>query len=381
MLTNLLNRRILKFWAPGFIAGGIAWIAFLTLGETSAIRASGLALVIVGMALALRRYGAVLSVIGGLALAFSPAFWSQTGGTDSLNALMTVVVLVAAGLAGLVFIRFSERLYLGLLAGFVIFAVLFWSQLAQVGSLRINTLSTAWLLLLLVDGLYITNPRPDEPAAQSLRPYHTVGILVLFAVGVVNDPLFTLLAPAVILTLLLSKNRVPRLYWLILGGFIALGLYGIVDEYVRSTWWTYSAAQAEALNIRVPFVMADGWREASRWLRLVNLVNQQFTVFGMLLGVLGLARLSRWYPPLGTVSMIAYATYALFGLVYFGNNSAVLLLPLLMIQVLWMTYAVHALRDWLRHSVSPGHQAVGWFAPAVYVLLPLVLLGQIAGSL
>lgn len=379
--AKLLNHRILKFWLPGLVAGLLAWVVFLTLGETSMIRASGLALVIVGMSLMLRRYGAVLSVIGGLALAFSPAFWLQTGGTDSLNAIMTLVVLAAAGLTGLVFIRFSERLYLGLLAGFVIFAVLFWSQLAQVGSLRLNTLSTAWLLLLLVDGLHITNPRPDEPAAQTLRPYHTVGMLVLFAVGAVNDPMFTLLAPAVILTLLLSKSRVPRLYWLILGGFIALGAYGMVDEYIRSTWWVYPAAQAEALNIRVPFVMADGWREASRWLRLVSLVTEQFTVFGVLFGVLGLARLARWYPPLGMVTMVAYAMYSLFGLVYFGNNSAVLLLPLLMIQVLWMTYAFHTLHHWLRQSVSPTHRAVGWFAPAVYVLLPLLLLGQITGSL
>src|SRR5690606_34635526 len=104
-------------------------------------------------------------------------------------------------------------------------------------------------------------------------------------------------------------------------GFIAFGVYGVVNEYISSTFWLYPAAQAEAINLRVPYMMADGWRNAARWLRLVELVVGQFTAVGVVLGVLGLSRLARWYPPLGTITMVAYATYALFGLVYFGNNS------------------------------------------------------------
>src|SRR5512138_1890725 len=159
------QQQIALYWLRGLVAGGIAWLAFLTLGQTSLIRASGLALVIVGMAMILRRNGAVLAVIGGLALAFSPAFWTQTGGADSLSLPMTLAVLVMAGVVALALMRFSDRLSLGLLAGFVIFAVLFWSQLAATGSLRLTTLTTAWLLFLLVDGLYVTNPRPDEAPA------------------------------------------------------------------------------------------------------------------------------------------------------------------------------------------------------------------------
>lgn len=373
------QQQIALYWLPGLAAGGIAWLAFLTLGQTSLIRASGLALVIVGMAMILRRNGAVLAVIGGLALAFSPAFWSQTGGADSLSLPMTLAVLVMAGVVALALMRFSDRLSLGLLAGFVIFAVLFWSQLAATGSLRLTTLTTAWLLFLLVDGLYLTNPRPDEAPAP-LKLYHTVGILVLFAVGVVNDPLFVLLTPAAVLGLALARHPLPRLYWVLLAGFIAFGVYGVVNEYISSTFWLYPSAQAEAINLRVPYMMADGWRNAARWLRLVELVVGQFTAVGVVLGVLGLSRLARWYPPLGTITMVAYATYALFGLVYFGNNSPVLLLPLLMIQVLWMTYAVYTLRAWLERSVSPARRAVGWFAPAAYVLLPLVMLFRITSG-
>lgn len=373
--------KVIRYWLPGVIAGVVAALAFMTLGHTSIIRASGLALVIVGLTMTLRRSGAVLAITGGLALAFSPAFWTQMGGSDSLSLPVTLLVIGVAGLVALLVFWLGARPHLGVIAGFVIFAILFWSRLSDVGSLRLNTLTTAWLLYLLVDSLYLTNPRHDEAPSTPLRLYHKVGILALFAVGVTNDPLFTLLAPAVVLGLLLSRAPLSRLYWILLAVFVLVGLYGIVDTYVLSTWWVYPAAQADAINLHVPYIMADGWREASRWIRLVELVVGQFTVFGVVLGVFGLARLSRWYPPLGTVSMVAYATYGIFGLVYFGNNSAVLLLPLLMIQVLWLTYAFSTFRAWLKQSVSPANRAVAWFAPAVYVLLPLVMILRITGSL
>lgn len=380
-LGALVNRQRLVYWSPGLAAGLIAWVAFLTLGQTSLIRASGLALIIMGATMMLHRSGPVLATTGGLSLAFSPAFWSQTGGADSLSLEGMVVVLVAAGLVAVVFIRLSERPYLGLAVGLLIFAALFWTQLATLRSLRLNTLATAWLLYLLIDALYITNPRPDEAAPVRLKPRYQIGLLVLMVVGVINDPLFTLLVPAVLLGLWLSYVRLPGWYWLVIAGVVAYGLYGLTVEYVISTWWVYPSAQAEAIGLRVPYIMADGWREASRWLYLVDLVVGQFTVFGVVLGVLGVSRLARWYPPLGVVTMVAYATYALFGLVYFGRDSAVLLLPLLMIQVYWMTYAVKALGDWLQRSFASPHRALYWVAPAAYMLLPALLILRITGTL
>ena len=373
------QQRAVWYWLPGIIAGMLSWVAFVTLGQTSVIRATGLALVIVGMAMTLRRSGTVLATIGGLALALSPAFWSQTGGQDSLSLPVTTVVLLVIGLLTVLVTRFSQRWFLSLIIGFAAFAILFWSQLASVGSLRLTTLSSAWLLYLLIDALYITNPRPDDPSMDTLKPRHTIGMLVLLAVGVINTPLFVLLAPAVAIGLILTHVRLGWWYWLLFALIIVFGMYGVATEYISSTWWQYPAAQAQVQGIRVPYMMADGWREASRWIELVDLVVGQFTVVGVVLGIMGLARLSRWYPPLGTVAMIAYATHALFGLVYFGKNSAVLLLPLFMIQVFWMTYAIYALGEWLQRSANPPNHMLRWLAPAVYVWLPVVMLARIIG--
>jgi hypothetical protein len=371
------QRQTVVYWLPGFIAGALSWLAFIMLGNTPFIRASGLALVVVGMAMMLRRSGAPLAIIGGLALAFSPAFWSQTGPANDLSLPLTIVAIGAAGVVALLLIRFSQRASLSLIAGFAIFAVLFWSQLSGTGSLRLTTLTTAWLLYLLIDGLFLTNPHPDDPPASSLKPRHTIGILILLAVGVINAPLFILLAPAVALGMVLTHVRLPVWYWLLFALIVGVGIYGVVDEYLSSTWWQYPAALAHAQGIRVPFMLADGWREAERWITLVDLVIGQFTVVGVALGVLGLSRLSRWYPPVGTVTLVAYAMHALFGLVYFGNDGAVLLLPLLMVQIFWMTYAVYALGEWLQRSVKLPNRMLRWCAPAVYLWLPVLMLVRI----
>ncbi|MCS7071807.1 MAG: hypothetical protein NZM00_09895, partial [Anaerolinea sp.] len=75
-----------RYWLPPLLAGAAAWLAFLIIGGTPLLRASGLALVIVGMGFILRPMGAALTVVGALALAFTPSFWIQTGGAESLVA-------------------------------------------------------------------------------------------------------------------------------------------------------------------------------------------------------------------------------------------------------------------------------------------------------
>lgn len=77
--------------------------------------------------------------------------------------------------------------------------------------------------------------------------------------------------------------------------------------------------------------------------------------------------------------MVAYSCYGVWGLVYFGSDRAVLLLPLLIIQVIWITYAVYAFSHWLQRSLQNNRTLIAWLAPAIYILLPLLLLSRIVG--
>src|SRR4051812_8928989 len=160
-------------WLPAVSAGVITWLAFLLIGHTPLIRASGMALAVIGMAMALRSMGPALAFIGGVALAFSPSFWIQTGGAQNLNPLEVLAALIGATLAGAAILRFSKRPLVGAIVGIVLLAILFLTIVGTPRSLRLTTLLTAWTLYLLVDGLLVSNPRSDEPSNGQLGAHHT----------------------------------------------------------------------------------------------------------------------------------------------------------------------------------------------------------------
>jgi hypothetical protein len=230
----------------------------------------------------------------------------------------------------------------------------------------------------LIDMLLLTNPRPDEApmilrdgrlkiaeGAEDARPYHTLGILLLLGIGVLNDPLLTLLLPSVALSLFLTNTKMAWWYW------VAVALIAIMG--LRGLWIDYFIAQSHLFEFLE-------WRDGSRWVNMIQLVISQFSIIGVIFGILGLARLSRWYPPLGTVLMIAYAAYWFLGLVYFGNQRDLLLLPMFVIQIVWMCYAVLALSEWVAKSLQ-NHFKFGRFVViAAYAILPLMMFYNILQS-
>jgi len=176
-----------------------------------------------------------------------------------------------------------------------------------------------------------------------------------------------MLAPAILLSLFLSYAQLSRWYWITT--FIAIGI-GVV---MLSN--TYLQRDVQIVNLL-------GWRDAHRWIDLGDLIISQFSIFAVFLGIIGLARLSRWYPPLGTVTMIAYGAYAFLGLVFEGNFRDVLLLPLLIIQVIWMTYAVNTLGQWVNKTINPNRNSALWthIVSSIYLILPAILLWNILQS-
>jgi len=354
----------LQYWSPALLTASVAWLVLLIVGDTPIIRATGLALVIMGVTATMRQMGYVASIGGGLTLAFCPIFWSQTGGGVSDPA--TIIIAIGVALVATLMVAFiSQRPYIGVGLGIAAFVGIFWSQIGTSQSLRLTGFVTAWLFYLLVDMMLLTNPRPDAKEPQSPKPYHTIGILFLFTIGTINDPLLTLLAPAIILSLFLSYAKLPTWYWGIVLLAIGIGLVMLINTYLMR---------------EVPIVNLLGWRDAHRWINLGQLVISQFSIFGVLLGVIGLARLSRWYPPLGTITMIAYAAYAFFGFVFDGNHRDILLLPLLIIQIIWMTYAVNALGQWVNKTMNSSNAIWTHLISTLYLILPAILLWNIIQS-
>ncbi|MGJ3238352.1 MAG: hypothetical protein ACFE0Q_06565 [Anaerolineae bacterium] len=380
VLKRLSEEQVLliKFWLPALITGGVVWWLLLFLGQTPLLRASGLALVIVGVTLALRRMGSAIAIIGALSLALSPAFWSQTGGSPGDPATIVIAVAVAIlTVAMTVFVSKQPSLGFGL--GIIVFALLFWSQIGTPRSIRLTGFIVGWLMYLMIDMLLVTNPRPEEApmilrdgglkavnGAIKARSYHIYGILLLIGLGILNDPLLTLLLPAVTISLLLTKTRLEWWYWLLIGLVGGLGIRGL--------WLDYLVGQGHLLDLM-------SWQQGLNWVDMIALLIEQFTILGAGLSLLGLARLARWYPPLGTVSMTGFAAYWLFGTIYTGNNETVLLLPMYIIFVLWMSYAALALSEWAAKTLSGKTPFGRHFMIATYALLPLSMLWRIVNEL
>ncbi len=358
------RRAFLRQWSPAFISGGVAWLLLLVIGETPFARASGLALTVLGVAASMRAMGFVASIAGGLTLALCPVFWSQTGGAPSQPATI-VIAIATAGAVALAASQLLRRGDLGIGLGIVIFVLIFWSQVGTAQSLRLTGLACAWLLYLLADMILLTNPRPGLKPARSPKPWHTQGLLFLFVIGTLNDPLVTLLAPALLLALFLSYARLPAWYWLAILATVLIGGLLLARAYLSAT---------------PALIDPGGWQDATRWIALGELVIEQFSVIGIVLGVVGLARLSRWYPPLGVVTMIAYAAYAFFGLVYAGPHMEILLIPLFIVQILWMTYAVNTFGQWVNKSLAAASGRWIHLVSALYFALPGLLLLEILAS-
>jgi hypothetical protein len=289
-------------------------------------------------------------------------------------------------LFGALIVVASRRPYIALAAALAlftaVFGLLFLSQIGAARSLRLTVFASAWLLYLLVNAILETNPRPDGPPRAVLSAQYRAGLLLLYALGVVNDPLFVLFALPLLLGLAFSQTRIPAWYWALLAAFTALGAYGVAAQYFNPDAWGLSAGALMARGRSVPFLVADGWGYPPRWVEMFALLIEQFTPLGLLLGVIGMSRLSRWYPVLGGVLMVGYFSFFAFGLIYFGRDRAVLLLPMLIIHVIWMTYAVYALSGWLHKSVtlradSRARPPLRWLMPGLYLVLPLAALLRI----
>ncbi len=356
--------QFVRQWGPACITAICAWLLLLVVGQTQIARASGLALAILGVTASMRPMGLVASMAGGLTLTLCPVFWSQAGSAVTQPATIAIAALAVAA-AMLLASLLLERKELAVGLGIGLFIALFWSQIGKAQSLRLTVLATAWLLYLLTDMLLLTNPRPGIKPPQLPKAWQLAGILLLFVVGTLNDPLITLFAPAILLALLLSDARLPAFYWLVVLATVIAGLYLLMQTYLLA---------------EPPLLLPLGWRDALRWLALSEYPLAQFGAVGIVLAAMGLARLARWYPPLGTVTIIAFAFYTLFGLTYIGVHREILLLPLIIIQVMWMTYAVNTISQWVNKTLR--NEAGLWIhlISALYFILPALLLLNILQS-
>ncbi|MBN1286961.1 MAG: DUF2723 domain-containing protein [Anaerolineae bacterium] len=290
-----------------------------------------------------------------------------------------------AALAALLLADVIRRLEIGrLLAALaalaLAFSATFWSQAVEAEVYALNALFVVIILGILVNGLYVTDPRFG--GGRAMRPRRVFGLALAFGFGLTNHLTIVLLAPAAALMLWMCRPRLTLKQWGAAAVCLAAPL--LIYLYLPLRWPALHDGAGMPFDEFIMWItgqrfggalMFEYFSQPDRWMTIFRLVIDQFGIMGLLLAVVGLARLARWFPGVGIVTLVAYGAYFAYALVYIIPDIAVFLIPMHVIQVIWIAYAVHAISEWAPKLVKP----LTWdrlYVPlhTALALLPLALL-------
>ena len=254
------------------------------------------------------------------------------------------------------------------------FSETFWSQAVEAEVYALN----AFFVVVILGILIGWQSRARSPAAA---PGAEVYLLALaFGLGLTNHVTLVLLAPAAALTLLQRRPQLTARQWAVAALLFAaaLSLY----LYLPLRWPALHGGAPMSPQEFIDWVtgqrfggalIPEYWSQPDRWLAIGRLILQQFGVVGLALGVVGLARLARWFPEIGVMTLVAYGAYFVYALVYIVPDIEVFLIPMHIIQVIWIAYALHAVREWAGKLDLAGRRV---YVPlhTLAALLPLALL-------
>lgn len=291
---------------------------------------------------------------------------------------------IPAALAVVVLADVIRRLAIGrllaLLAALTLaFSVTFWSQAIEAEVYALNALFVVIIIGILVHGLYVTDPRFGGERAMGARS--VFGLALAFGFGLTNHLTIVLLVPPAIFGLWMCRPRLTPKQWAVAAGLFAAPL--LLYLYIPLRWPALHGGAAMPFAEFIAWVtgqrfggalMFEYFSQTDRWATIFRLVVEQFGVVGLLLAVVGLARLARWFPGVGVVTLLAYGAYFAYSLVYIIPDIGVFLIPMHIIQVIWMAYAVHAVSEWLPKLV-PALKGGRLYVPlhVAVALLPLSL--------
>jgi hypothetical protein len=344
--------------------------------------------------IARRLAGRLPAVIGALAFAVSPVFWSQSVVAEvyTLNAAFVALLLWLA-------LRWSDRPLLPVSPFSRLFAaperkVLFlpkeplWMRLPQ------GVRRTAFWLHDAYRHLF-----PQVPPRHRLQPHpRAYGLVAVYGLALTHHRTILLLAPALLVFVLLVERRVlqrpallgpeqpSRRRWrqiagrpvVILGAclLVPLLLYlylpirghvGSLDGTYENTWsgfWHWVTASGYnvflgdnplARELGAPFYGELFW--------------QQFGPVGLALAVLGLGGLLRQHqqsrrqphghgagPKAFVLTGLAFATYAAFALLYRVPDVEVFFIPAFLLTAVWMAAGI----DYARELLRPRGSSLAW---------------------
>jgi hypothetical protein len=258
-----------------------------------------------------------------------------------------------------------------------------WSQAVVAEAYALNALIAGSIIALIVN--LLSESAPPSTAASPARASQIVPMLsLLLGLGIAHHLTAVLLLPACGLAILIARPRLRiRAILLALGLFLA-GL----------AFWLYIPLRWPALHGGAPMTPAEffdwisgarfggalalgAWSDPGRWSIVARLLLDAFGLAGAALALIGVIGLAMRNSRAALITLVAFAAYTLYGVVYVVPDISVFLIPAYLIMAVWIGVGVAFCLDALTARMgAPARQWTYALALAAFVLMPVGLLAQ-----
>lgn len=263
------------------------------------------------------------------------------------------------------------------------FSPVLWSQAVVA---EVYALHNVFVAAILGGALWLV-ASPGERVPEAAHALIVPGLLALTGLSLTNHLTTVLLIPALALALLLAWPRLTWKQWALAAGLFLAGL--LIYAYIPLRWpalhdgrlmrfdefvaWVTGSRFGGALQLRA-------WRDdPQRWAIVGRVLVDQYGWPGIILGSLGLVALvvRNWRAAL--VSAAVFVAQAFYGLNYLVPDIDVFLIPMFLVQALWIGCGLDALVGWAaagitRMNLQPASVWGAWGRATIvtlFVWLPL----------
>ena len=260
-----------------------------------------------------------------------------------LNVFAALIATLAVWVIYRLIVRLtSDRLTAAIAALMLAASTVFWSQAIVIEVYGLNALLVAVVLWLLVSLL-----RNPEARVQKWLIY---ALALTLGLGLSHHLDSAILFVPAALTLFFMRPKLSWKSWLIAVGCFVIGLTPWLLIYFR--WPALHAGQWMTIGEWIGWVTGQRfggalnlglWSDPTRWSIMLRLTLEQFGWAGTAIAVIGLIVLVVRARRVAAITLLTFAGYFFFGLVYNVPDVSVFVIPLFLVIAIWIGVALSAI--------------------------------------
>jgi hypothetical protein len=272
-----------------------------------------------------------------------------------VNLVSVVGAVAAVKLLYTVLVRLTgQRVTAAAAALALAFSPVFWSQAIEA---EVYTLNAAFVTGILALFVYALTAKTASGQRVGRRWLYTLA--VVYGLALTHHLTSVLLVPMILLGLWFVRPQARPREWAA-AATLGVAMFA-VELYLPLRWPALHGGAALPLADWLAWITGqrfggavqfDLWRDVTRWRIVGGLMWNAFGPAGATLAAAGLAWLAVKHRPLAAITIIAWAAYCAYGLIYKVADVSVFVLPAHIIMAFWIGAALAAAMGWI--ATLPG---------------------------